>query len=82
MNGWQPIETAPMDGSILVLLGNVGFGPCQAFARWIDDHWETSDGLIVSEVEGWRGRMFQYERYLSSHGLNHSLRTRSNDDDE
>ena len=81
MNDWQPMETAPADGSIVVLLGNVGFGPCQAFARWLEDRWETPDGLVVTEVEGWTGKMFQHERYLLSRGLNYCLRSRRVSDD-
>lgn len=81
MNYWQPIEEAPLDGSTIVLLGNVGFGPCQAFARWFDGHWETPDGLIVSEISGWRSKMLRYERYILSRNLNFCLRSQEESND-
>lgn len=41
--GWQPIHTAPKDGS-LVLLGSTDPDFPMRCRRWVDNHWRGWDG--------------------------------------
>ena len=39
MSGWKPIETAPKDGTV-ILVGVWGFGPDIASASWNGKFWD------------------------------------------
>lgn len=51
LNGWQPIETAPKDGTGIIVIDMSAEKPEPGYANWIFDCWSAVDG----EFEGAEG---------------------------
>jgi hypothetical protein len=52
MSQWQPIETAPRDGTPIVILCDLEEGPTPAVARWQDTNAAGPHGRFVWRT-GW-----------------------------
>ena len=51
MSDWRPIESAPRDGTELVLWG--GEGERVTIGRWVDGDWDTDEMLLKPEWKFW-----------------------------
>jgi len=54
-NEWQPIETAPKDGTIIIVRGGV------AYWRERTSHWDGAAGWWTIAGFDWPGRPIQWE---------------------
>lgn len=53
-DAWQPIATAPRDGTRVLVKGGRGFGTMAASFSEIDDGWLTRGGVICPAPTHWQ----------------------------